>query len=125
MAIARALANDPSVLLADEPTGNLDSATGEEILGLLRSLSAERGQTVVLITHDRALAAQAPRLVELKDGEIVADAAPEGHMLPQIGDGRRRHLRKSGESGPTATRRPSASRRRTARRPVRRRRLRG
>ncbi len=77
VAIARALANDPSVLLADEPTGNLDSATGEEILGLLRALSAERGQTVVLITHDRALAAQAPRLVELKDGEIVSDTTPE------------------------------------------------
>jgi ABC-type lipoprotein export system ATPase subunit len=75
VAIARALANEPGVLLADEPTGNLDSATGDEILALLRSLCAERGQTIVLITHDRALSAQAPRLVELKDGAIVADSA--------------------------------------------------
>ena len=81
VAIARALANGPSVLLADEPTGNLDSATGDEILGLLRSLCAERGQTVILITHDRALAAQAPRLVELKDGRIVADSAPAGQQV--------------------------------------------
>jgi ABC-type lipoprotein export system ATPase subunit len=76
VAIARALANDPSVLLADEPTGNLDSTTGEEILALLRALSVEQGQTVVLITHDPALAAQAPRLVQLKDGQIASDTAP-------------------------------------------------
>ena len=73
VAIARALANDPRVLLADEPTGNLDTTTGEEILALLRSLSVERGQTVVLITHDPGIASTATRVVRLRDGSIVPD----------------------------------------------------
>jgi putative ABC transport system ATP-binding protein len=71
VAIARALANEPDVLLADEPTGNLDSATGEEIIGLLRSLSDERGQTVVLITHDPTVAGRAPRVLRMQDGRLV------------------------------------------------------
>jgi putative ABC transport system ATP-binding protein len=74
VAIARALANSPDVLLADEPTGNLDSATGGSILGLLRTLWSETGVTVVLITHDAGIAAQAERLIELADGR-VADGA--------------------------------------------------
>jgi ABC-type lipoprotein export system ATPase subunit len=74
VAIARALVNHPSVLLADEPTGNLDTATGEEILVLLRRLSAEQGQTVILITHDTGIAATAPRVVRLQDGSIVSDS---------------------------------------------------
>ena len=73
VAIARALANEPRVLLADEPTGNLDSATGEEIVNLLRLLSDDRGQTVVLITHDVGAAAGARRVVRLHDGRL-ADA---------------------------------------------------
>jgi putative ABC transport system ATP-binding protein len=73
VAIARALATNPSVLLADEPTGNLDTTTGQEILRLLRALSAEHGQTVVLITHERELAESAPRVLELRDGRIVGD----------------------------------------------------
>jgi putative ABC transport system ATP-binding protein len=79
VAIARALANEPRVLLADEPTGNLDSMTGEEIIGLLRVLCADRGQTVVLITHDAEIAAAAHRTIRLHDGrlarELDADAA--------------------------------------------------
>jgi len=69
VAIARALSTDPRLLLADEPTGNLDSATGEQILGLIRSLGDE-GRTVVLITHDAHVAAAAKRRVRILDGRI-------------------------------------------------------
>ena len=71
VAIARALANEPRVLLADEPTGNLDSETGTEIIELLRSLSAGQGKSVVLITHDQAIAARAPRVVRMRDGRVL------------------------------------------------------
>ncbi len=74
VAIARALANEPRVLLADEPTGNLDSATGSELIDLLRRLNAERGLTIVLITHDTEIAASAPRTVRMADGRIVDGA---------------------------------------------------
>jgi putative ABC transport system ATP-binding protein len=76
VAIARALAGDPAVVLADEPTGNLDHATGTEILALLRDLNSSRGVTLVIITHDLSIAAAAGRQVELRDGEIVSH---EGH----------------------------------------------
>lgn len=71
VAIARALANKPRVLLADEPTGNLDSATGREILSVLTSLNKE-GQTIVMVTHDPQVAASAHRTVTLADGRVVA-----------------------------------------------------
>jgi cell division transport system ATP-binding protein len=74
VAIARAVVNRPGILLADEPTGNLDTATGEEILVLLRRLSAEQDQTVILITHDTGIAATAPRVVRLRDGSILSDS---------------------------------------------------
>jgi putative ABC transport system ATP-binding protein len=76
-AIARALVTEPRLLLADEPTGNLDSATGEEIAELITGLP-EDGRTVVLVTHNEALAARARRLVRLKDGRIVSDAPVTG-----------------------------------------------
>jgi putative ABC transport system ATP-binding protein len=71
VAIARALSNDPRVLLADEPTGNLDSATGQQILGLIRKLH-ESGRTVVMITHDDHVAAAAGRRVRILDGRVTA-----------------------------------------------------
>jgi len=76
VAIARALANRPRVLLADEPTGNLDSTTGDEIVGLLQSLSERRCHTVVLITHDAAIAARAPRVVRMQDGRVLGAGDP-------------------------------------------------
>jgi putative ABC transport system ATP-binding protein len=76
VAIARALANEPRVVLADEPTGNLDVATGEEVLSLLRRLSSELGHTVVLITHDQSVAASATRLVRMRDGRLEPGPTP-------------------------------------------------
>jgi len=74
VAIARALVNNPSLLLADEPTGNLDSDTGQRIVELLESLNRESGSTVVLVTHDLTLAGRARRVIRLSDGAVVSDA---------------------------------------------------
>lgn len=73
VAIARALVNEPSILLADEPTGNLDTHTGAEIVGIFQRLNRERGQTVVYVTHDPFIARHTNRIVKLEDGKIVGD----------------------------------------------------
>ncbi len=71
VAIARALINDPDLILADEPTGNLDSHTGTDIMQLLLGLNRDRGMTLILVTHDPKIAAQAQRVIHLQDGLIV------------------------------------------------------
>jgi putative ABC transport system ATP-binding protein len=73
VAIARALVNEPAIILADEPTGNLDSRSGEEIMTIFRQLNRERGITVVFVTHDPDIAAHTPRVIRLHDGVIVGD----------------------------------------------------
>ena len=72
VAIARALANDPPILLADEPTGNLDSTTGRQVIELLISLNRDRRRTLVLVTHDPELAAVADQVIALRDGRVVS-----------------------------------------------------
>ncbi len=72
VSIARSLVGDPEIIFADEPTGALDSATGKEILWLLRKLWKEEGKTIILVTHDLTLAKTAQRIIELKDGQVVA-----------------------------------------------------
>ena len=76
VAIARAFAGDPKLLMADEPTGNLDGATGAEIADLMFRLNRERGTTLVLVTHDNALASRCTRRLSLSSGRLVADEAP-------------------------------------------------
>jgi putative ABC transport system ATP-binding protein len=73
VAIARAFSNAPSILFADEPTGNLDGVTGAKIVELLEQLNRESGSTIVLVTHETALAERAARLIRLRDGEMVED----------------------------------------------------
>jgi putative ABC transport system ATP-binding protein len=91
-AIARALVNSPRIVFADEPTGNLDSHTGEAILSLFRKLSTE-GRTIVLVTHDPEIAAVTPRRIEIRDGRIAGkvdltlaglDRQPHGGAQPQL-----------------------------------------
>jgi putative ABC transport system ATP-binding protein len=77
VAIARALVNQPQILLADEPTGNLDSHTGEEILQEFQRINRERGQTIVMVTHDAAIAAYALRVVTVRDGLIESDVSKD------------------------------------------------
>ena len=73
--IARALANKPAILFADEPTGNLDGKTGREVLTLMRTVSSELGITMILVTHDLGVAEQADRIIRLEDGRVAEDSA--------------------------------------------------
>ncbi|MCS7069855.1 MAG: ATP-binding cassette domain-containing protein, partial [Meiothermus sp.] len=85
VAIARALIHGPALLLADEPTGNLDTATADEVFALLARLNAERGLTILVVTHDPRLAARTAREIELRAGRIVGDrrrAAPPAGAQP-------------------------------------------
>jgi putative ABC transport system ATP-binding protein len=82
VAIARALVGQPAIMLADEPTGNLDQATGQSILALIDQLH-QAGSTIVLITHDHAIAERLPRTVEILDGQIVADTGPTAGTDPR------------------------------------------
>jgi putative ABC transport system ATP-binding protein len=76
IAIARAFSNNPSILLADEPTGNLDSTNGQHIFQLLVHMNRSRGTTLVLVTHERELASLADRHITLKDGRVISDSEP-------------------------------------------------
>ena len=77
IAIARALANKPAILFADEPTGNLDGRTGREVLALIKVLGRELGITLILVTHDLSIAEQADRILTLADGRVIRDSAGE------------------------------------------------
>jgi putative ABC transport system ATP-binding protein len=92
VAIARALVNEPSIILADEPTGNLDSRTGEEIMALFHKLNDE-GNTLIVITHEDSIARLAKRVIVLRDGQIVRDQTR--------GDGQ--HPDQAGSAAPDAT----------------------
>ena len=84
VAIARALVNEPAILLADEPTGNLDSRTSREVIGLFRDLNTKHGLTVILVTHDQEVARNARRTIVLRDGYIVADTLDFSQALQAL-----------------------------------------
>ncbi|AKB21922.1 ABC transporter ATP-binding protein [Methanosarcina sp. WH1] len=84
VSIARALACDPEIILADEPTGALDSITGDEVISILYRLWKEKGKTVVMVTHDMHLAGYASRHIQLKDGEMIRDGPNEEQISPEI-----------------------------------------
>ena len=73
VAIARALVNNPSIILADEPTGNLDSKTGQVVLETFKKLNQDSGHTIILITHELEVAKQADRIIYIRDGQIVGE----------------------------------------------------
>ena len=84
VAIARALVNEPAILMADEPTGNLDSRTSREVVALFRQLNEQQGLTVILVTHDQDVARNARRIVVLRDGRIVADTTDFAQAIQSL-----------------------------------------
>ncbi|MBN1589772.1 MAG: ABC transporter ATP-binding protein [Pirellulales bacterium] len=84
VAVARALVNDPAILMADEPTGNLDSKTSREVIQLLRTLNEESGITIILVTHDQDIGRHAKRILVLHDGQIVEDTTDFGTALRSL-----------------------------------------
>ena len=83
MAIARSLANDPQILLADEPTGNLDSRNSSQIMELLKTVHREKGMTMILVTHDMHVARAADRVITMRDGQVVSDE-PTHHEVESV-----------------------------------------
>jgi len=84
VAIARALINDPDIILADEPTGNLDTKTGLEIIGLFQKLNLERGITIIYVTHDPEIAEYTQRIIRLRDGRVVGDEKVSQRLAPGV-----------------------------------------
>ena len=84
VAIARALVNEPDILMADEPTGNLDTRTSREVIDMFRKLNEETGLTVILVTHDQAVARHAKRQLVLRDGEIVCDTKDSAEAIATL-----------------------------------------
>ena len=82
--IARALVKDPSILLADEPTGNLDSRSSEEIMAILQRLNRDDGMTIIVVTHDPEVAAETRRIVSMRDGVVISDEPNEQHRQAAI-----------------------------------------
>ena len=109
VAIARALVGEPRVLLADEPTGNLDTVNGEEVMAILDRLNKERGVAVVLVTHEAEIAARARRLIRIRDGLIVEDtgadgSAPRGSTAPgSTAPGSTAHIAAFDDAAPDVT----------------------
>jgi putative ABC transport system ATP-binding protein len=92
VAIARALVNNPSMILADEPTGNLDTKTGEIVMETFQELNRKQGHTIILITHERDIAEYAGRIITIRDGMIVEDRKNENEKVGVVGKDDRKQI---------------------------------